>query len=505
MKKNINILEMLQNIMGAKLAYLVEPSKSYWSHTGTFSITNLSRWVLRMSKRGLERFYAQPHDWLGNCGVLVAAFLGRFVGTVKNFNQHWLLTVDETVEKKAGHATHGVGYHYSSKAEKVVSSIAVLNLSLTHRFTKLSLPLIQEQLVFPTLKTEKQLAKKAAKKAQQAAKKAAEKVEKVEKVEKAKKVSKQAAKKAEVLPSSAKPMGRPKGSKNKPKTDKAVKTDNTDKVEEIAYTFQVLSTLLDRFLTHLAPLFAHLIGIKYVVGDGGFGNNTVAVLVRAKGLELISKLQYNAALYFPFEGTYSGKGRPKIYGDKINYECLEEQLKTFLVEKRKQKDGSIDYIFHVKKMIHKSFDMPLNVVFILRFDKNGQPKSHKSRAVLFSTDMEADYNTIMDAYQVRFQIEFNFRDARQFFGLSNFKNIKKQQVQNVIGYAFFMVTLSNILIFEIKQKHPQCPLSIQDLKAFFRAEKYIHELLNRDEFSASLLINRKAFDNMPIIGAIHAI
>lgn len=36
-----------------------------------------------------------------------------------------------------------------------------------------------------------------------------------------------------------------------------------------------------------------------------------------------------------------------------------------------------------------------------------------------------------------------------------------------------------------------CPLSIQDLKAFFRAEKYIHELLNRDEFSASLLIKSK--------------
>ena len=40
---------MLQNIVGAKLAYLVEPSKSYWSYTGTFSITNLSRWVLIMN------------------------------------------------------------------------------------------------------------------------------------------------------------------------------------------------------------------------------------------------------------------------------------------------------------------------------------------------------------------------------------------------------------------------------------------------------------------------
>jgi hypothetical protein len=53
-------------------------------------------------------------------------------------------------------------------------------------------------------------------------------------------------------------------------------------------------------------------------------------------------------------------------------------------------------------MVHKSFAMPLNVDIIIRFDKNGQAKSHKSRAVLFSTDMGADYNTIIDVYQVRF-------------------------------------------------------------------------------------------------------
>jgi hypothetical protein len=114
MKNTNNILELLQNIMGAKLSYLIEPSKSYWSYTGKFSITNLSRWILEMSKRRLERFYARPHDWIGHCGILVQSFLSRYAGSVKNFNRHWVLAVDETVEKKSGHATHGVGYNYSS-------------------------------------------------------------------------------------------------------------------------------------------------------------------------------------------------------------------------------------------------------------------------------------------------------------------------------------------------------------------------------------------------------
>ena len=75
MKKTINILDLVQNIMGAKLVHLEQISKSYWSHTGTFSLTNLSRWVLCTSKRSIERFYARPHDWSEHMGILIISFL----------------------------------------------------------------------------------------------------------------------------------------------------------------------------------------------------------------------------------------------------------------------------------------------------------------------------------------------------------------------------------------------------------------------------------------------
>jgi putative transposase len=483
MKKTINILDLVQNIMGAKLVHLTEISKSYWSHTGNFSVTNLSRWVLSTSKRSVERFYARPHDWCEHMGVLIISFLSRHAHFIKDFNQQWVLAGDETVDKKSGHATHGIGYAYSSKAEKVIKSVSVLNISLAHRYTKLSLPFLQEQLIFPTVLTEKAAKKKASKKALKAAKK----------------VAKQSG-----MPFIAAKLGRPKGSKNAPKTPVTPTKDiETEAKKEIAYTFQVLERLLDNFSQFFKERLSPFIRIKYFVGDGGFGNNTVAKIIRSKGLHLISKLQYNAALYFPFKGEYSGRGPHTKYGEKLNFDKAESQLEDHFLEEQKQKDGSIDRIYQIKNMLHKSFDMSLNVVVILRFDKNRVPKSHKSRAVLFSTDLEADHKTIMDIYHVRYQIEFNFRDARQFFGLSNFKNIKKQQVQNVIGYAFFMVTLSNILLFEIKHKYPESKFSIQDLKAYFRAEKYLNELLNKDEFTASLFLNLKQNINLPIVGAIN--
>ena len=443
MQKEINILATYQNIIGTKLSYLAALSKGYWSHTGKFSLTNLHRWVFGSGTglRSIERFFASTHDW-GLCSAeLIGGFLGRLSGSFSGLLGQWALATDETVGKKAGHATHGIGFHYSSKDSKVIKSVAVLNLSLLHVSTKLSLPICQEQLVFST----------------------------VERAEKPKKELVKAPSHAPATP--PKKVGRPKGSKNRPK-----------EVIALAYTFQVLERVLDSFFKLFAQYLSKVIQIKYLVGDGGFGNNTVAKIAKAQKLHLISKLQYNAALYFPFAGQYSGHGRPTLYGDKIDYKNLPQ----IAVVKNQTIDGVTYMVYHLKKMLHKSFDMPLNVVVLVK--KAGDKKSRPT--VLFSTDLDACADTIVKHYHARFQIEFNFRDARQFFGLSHFKNIKPTQVQNTIGFAFFMVTLSNILRFEIKAKHPDCQLSIQDLKAFFRAEKYLNELLNIPENKAGTFLSQ---------------
>ena len=87
MKKTYNILEMLQNIMGAKLEHLVEPGKGYRSYTGTFSVTNVSRWLLSTSKRSLERFYGSPQDWTGHIWDTGSKFFKPLCGCGKRFQQ----------------------------------------------------------------------------------------------------------------------------------------------------------------------------------------------------------------------------------------------------------------------------------------------------------------------------------------------------------------------------------------------------------------------------------
>ena len=40
-----------------------------------------------------------------------------------------------------------------------------------------------------------------------------------------------------------------------------------------------------------------------------------------------------------------------------------------------------------------------------------------AHVLLFSSDLELAQGTLVDYYSLRFQIEFNFRDAKQFWGL----------------------------------------------------------------------------------------
>lgn len=111
-----------------------------------------------------------------------------------------------------------------------------------------------------------------------------------------------------------------------------------------------------------------------------------------------------------------------------------------------------------------------------------------AHVILFSSDLELTYDNLIEYYQLRFQIEFNFRDAKQFWGLEDFMNIKKNQVHNAANLAMFMVNLSPALL---RKPSGFIGKSVNDLKAWFRASKYVTEILKlMGENPEPILINQ---------------
>src|SRR5262249_49547591 len=49
-------------------------------------------------------------------------------------------------------------------------------------------------------------------------------------------------------------------------------------------------------------------------------------MARQHNLHLISKLRYDAALYFPYTGPYAGRGPHRKYGRKVDYDNMPMQV-----------------------------------------------------------------------------------------------------------------------------------------------------------------------------------
>jgi putative transposase len=243
--------------------------------------------------------------------------------------------------------------------------------------------------------------------------------------------------------------GRPKGSKNK----------NSSKLR-LKGLYRVVNWYLKVIIKAIK-----LPQLRYFVYDGAFGNNVGIQSVKRADLHLISKLKKNSSLYFKFEGEQEGRGRKRIYGELVDYQNMD---KKYL--KKSTIDKDIETKIYQFEAIHKKINGSLNIILI--FSTNLKTKKI-TYTILFSTDLEQDYNKIIEYYSLRFQIEFNFRDAKQFFGLEDFMNIKKRRLHNFANLSLFMNNLSYLIY---KESHLR-RYSINDIKTLFIAERYTKEAL----------------------------
>ena len=121
-------------------------------------------------------------------------------------------------------------------------------------------------------------------------------------------------------------------------------------------------------------------------------------------------------------------------------------------------------------LYHEDYPDLLNVVVVVKTHFKTGKRSH---VVLFSTDTDLSADQIVDYYRLRFQIEFNFRDAKQYWGLEDFMNVRQQAVTNAANLPFFMVNPPAAL----RLSENAATLSVLDLKAHFRAHRYLSETI----------------------------
>jgi len=407
--------------------------------TGRVTMLGISRWTEKGgSYRTVQRFFYTVIPW-------ATVFWLFFRHHLFDEATTYILAGDESIVTKAGKTTYGLDRFFASLYGKPVPGLAFFALSLIDVGKRCSYPIMVEQMI--RTEAEKAVAK--------------------EKKE-AKKKSKQKRK-----------PGRPKGSKNRDKT-------------QVTLTPEL--TRIQQMIQKLLVLALGVIQIKHVVMDGKFGHNNALQMVRQCGLHLTCKLRFDSALYFRYDGPYAGCGAPKKYGDKIDYDHISEEYRQ---ETHTEKGVRTD--IYQMEMLHKEFAQPLNVVIIAKTNLKANTRGH---VILFSSDLELDYASIIDFYSLRFQIEFNFRDAKQYWGLEDFMNTQQTAVTNAANLSLFMVNLSYLLLRDFRQK--DSTVNVLDLKAHYRGHKYVVETLKWLPQKPEPILMARIFDNVSRLGRIHS-
>jgi putative transposase len=150
------------------------------------------------------------------------------------------------------------------------------------------------------------------------------------------------------------------------------------------------------------------------------------------------------------------------------------------------------------QLLHKDFPGPLNVVIIVKTNLHTHAWAH---VILFSSDLELSFEKLIEYYSLRFQIEFNFRDAKQFWGLEDFMNVNQTTVTNAANLSLFMVNLSQVLMCDFRQTDPD--ISVLDLKSYYRGCKYATEMLKILPQKPDDILVAQLFQKIATLGRIH--
>ncbi len=103
------------------------------------------------------------------------------------------------------------------------------------------------------------------------------------------------------------------------------------------------------------------------------------------------------------------------YGKRVDYAHIPEQYLKYTTVK----DGFQTCTYQAQ-LLHKDFPVPLNVVILVKTNLATQASATSfCSAVIWNCPLR-NWSIIT---ALRFQIEFNFRDAKQFWGLEDFMNV----------------------------------------------------------------------------------
>ena len=241
---------------------------------------------------------------------------------------------------------------------------------------------------------------------------------------------------------------------------------------------------VDHYRHHLNNVLGELpvqlpSNMNYVVADAYYTKKDFVDAVVKAEKHFIGKLRCDANLKYLYERKSTGKpGRPRLYAGKVDFKDFSKWQLVSQEQTDKQTVTTYTAIVFAVGLKRK-----IRVVCVLI-----TLKGKTTRHLFFSTDIDLAATTILAFYQARFQIEFCFRDAKQFTGLLDSQSRQPQAIHFHWNMALLVVTLTRLEQLSLHPtSHDSFVFSMEDAKrrAYnqFFAEKIFRFLPFGETFS----------------------
>lgn len=262
--------------------------------------------------------------------------------------------------------------------------------------------------------------------------------------------------------------------------------------QNTAYTLNATQTLespehsdqASRTQQYLEQVRAHRTAlpadIRYLVGDGYYSKQPWIDGIRQLGLHVIGKLRCDANLRYFYGGPQKSRGRKRLYSERVDF---------FAIDAPPEHADGFEWIATVDDenelyrawVYSPAFNRAIQVVYLLKVT----PTSC-CYALLFCTDPTLSAVDVYRYYKARFQIEFIFRESKQYLGLTHCQARDAQKLDFHVNSVLLTLNLLKVQWFRTKtQSQLKQPFSVANYKRRALNEYLLHTFIERSGLEQS--------------------
>ena len=196
---------------------------------------------------------------------------------------------------------------------------------------------------------------------------------------------------------------------------------------------------------------------KLIAADAYFSKVTFVDPIVEAGFTPITRMRKDSVMRYLYHGPKrKGRGRKKKYDGNIDPKNLKDDQFTVCA-----KDENGKWIVYEAVVNIQSWKREVKLVVEHSLDIEGNIKNYK---LYVSTDTDFDGGELKLAYNLRFQTEFLFRDAKQHSGLNHCQARSVEKLHFHINTSLTLVSLAKVAHHFCLPQTEKKTFSLADIK-----------------------------------------